>query len=255
MAINVMFHVERGYLLFFQIVMAVFFSAMLSHPVSPAYADTSDSKMASHIADLLGEKFSPDSLSVTVKESRAYAEMKGVVLSGIRIDSMRLSALLTNKGDALSDDVDSLASLIGYSKGELILLEDDVNAYFDENEQSGFSKLNFDFSPAGFKANGIFSAEFLFTLRIRLEARGVLELKRDGVYLSGVAIYVENIKQPDALTKQIVSRVNPLLEFSDIPFKVEFDTITMSDSSAKMSGMPEKITGGSTAVWKAVAGQ
>jgi hypothetical protein len=255
MAFNVMFHVERGYLLFFQIAMAVFFSAMLSQPVSPAHAGTSDPEMAKHIAYLLGEKFSPDSLSVTVKESRAYAEMKGVMLSGIRIDSMRLSALLTNKDAALSDDVDSLASLIGYSRGELVLLEADVNAYFDENEQSGFSKLSFDFSPAGFTANGIFSAEFLFTLRIRLKAKGVLELKHDGVYLGGVAIYVENIKQPDALTKQIVSRVNPLLEFSDIPFKVEFDTITMSDSSAEMSGAPEKITGGSTAVWKAKAGQ
>ncbi|MDR1019773.1 MAG: DUF2993 domain-containing protein [Synergistaceae bacterium] len=232
--------------------MAVLFSVILSQP---AHAGVTDSEMASHMAYLLGERFYPDSLSVTVKESRAYAEMRGVTLSGIRIDSMRLDALLAYKDAALSDDVDSLASLIGYSKGELILLEDDVNAYFDENEQRGFSKLRFDFSPTGFKANGVFSAEFIFTLRIRLEARGVLELKRDGVYLEDVAIYVENIKQPDSLTKKIVSRVNPLLEFSDIPFKVKFDTMTMSDSSAKMSGSPEKMADGSTAVWEGGAAQ
>jgi hypothetical protein len=246
-----MFHVEHRYLLFFRIAIALLFSVTLSQAAPPAYAGFTDSEMASHMANLLGEKFSPESLSVTVKDSSAYAEMRGVVLSGIRIDSMRLSALLANRDAALSDDVDSLASLIGYSKGELILLEDDVNAYFDQNEQRGFSKLHFDFSPSGFKANGVFSAEFIFTLRIRLEARGILELKRDGVYLGNVSVYVEKIKQPDSLTKQIVSRVNPLLEFGDIPFSVKFDTLTMSDSSAEMSGSPEKFAGGSTAVWGA----
>ncbi|MDR0616687.1 MAG: DUF2993 domain-containing protein [Synergistaceae bacterium] len=223
---------------------------ILAVPLCEARADVADTEMAQRIASLLGEKFSPDSLAVTVRESRAYAEMRGVVISGIRIDSMKLNALLTNNQAVLSDDVDALTALIGYSKGELILLEDDVNAYFDANEKSGFSNLHFDFSPSGFKANGLFSADFIFTLRIRLAANGILGLRPDGVYLENVVIRVENVRQPDALTNQIISRVNPLLEFSDIPFKVEFDTVAMDDSSAKMSGSPEAITGGSTAIWK-----
>jgi hypothetical protein len=254
MAFNAMFHVTHRRLFQAAIMITAIFSVILVQPLSQARANVSDSDMARHIAALLGESFSPDSLSVTVKESRAYAEMRGVVMSGIRIDSMRLNALLTNKDSVLSDDVDSLVSLIGLSKGEIILLEDDVNAYFDANEKNGFSKLRFDFTPSGFKANGIFSADFIFTLRIRLAANGILGLKPDGVYLENVAIYVENIKQPDALTSQIISRVNPLLEFSDIPFKVEFDTIVMDDSSAKMSGSPAAITGGSTAIWNRRSG-
>lgn len=250
MAFNVMFHVTHRHLSFLSIVLTVFFSAALGGLAPPAHAGVSDAEMAGRMAFLLGESFSPDSLTVTVKESRAYAEMKGVVMSGIRIDAMRLNALLTNKDAVLSGDVDALASLIGYSRGEIVLLEEDVNAYFALNEQSGFSNLRFDFSPSGFTANGVFSADFIFTLRIRLAAKGVLELGRDGVYLEDVSIYVENVKQPEMLTKQIISRVNPLLEFSDIPFKVAFDTVTMDDTSAKMSGSPEKISGGSTAEWK-----
>jgi hypothetical protein len=250
MAFNAMFHVTHRRLFKTVVMIAAIFPVILIQSLPQAQANVSDADMARHIASLLGENFSPDSLAVTVKESRAYAEMRGVVISGIRIDSMKLNALLTNKDSVLSDDVDSLASLIGYSKGELVLLEDDVNAYFDANEKNGFTKLRFDFSPSGFKANGLFSADFIFMLRIRLAANGNLGLKPDGVYLENVAIYVENIKQPDALTSQIISRVNPLLEFSDIPFKVEFDTVVMDDSSAKMSGEPAKITGGSTAVWK-----
>ncbi|MDR1515055.1 MAG: DUF2993 domain-containing protein [Synergistaceae bacterium] len=239
--------------MFILIVLTAFFSAAPGEPASQAYTGVSDADMAGRVASLLGESFSPDSLFVTVKESRAYAEMNGVVMSGIRIDAMRLNALLTNRDAALSGDVDALASLIGYSRGEIVLLEEDVNAYFATNEQSGFSNLRFDFSPSGFTARGVFSAEFIFTLRIRLAAKGVLGLGRDGVYLENTAIYVENVKQPDALTQQIISRVNPLLEFSDIPFKVVFDTVTMDDTSAKMSGSPAKITGGSTVEWKKTA--
>jgi hypothetical protein len=247
---NAMFHVTHWRIFQTAIVITAILFVILAVPLCEARADVADTEMAQRIASLLGEKFSPDSLAVTVRESRAYAEMRGVVISGIRIDSMKLNALLTNNQAVLSDDVDALTALIGYSKGELILLEDDVNAYFDANEKSGFSNLHFDFSPSGFKANGLFSADFIFTLRIRLAANGILGLRPDGVYLENVVIRVENVRQPDALTNQIISRVNPLLEFSDIPFKVEFDTVAMDDSSAKMSGSPEAITGGSTAIWK-----
>jgi hypothetical protein len=205
--------------------------------------------MADHIATLLGEKFAPESLVVSVLDSRAYAEMRGAILSGIRIDAMKLDALLTNSDGALSDDVDSLASLIGYSKGEITLLEKDVNAYFEGNDKKGFSRLAFDFKPDGFRADGIFSAEFLFTLKIRLAATGVLALKSDGVYLDDVSIYVEKVRQPSMLTNQIISRVNPLLKWSGIPFKVVFNEVTMDDDAARMSGGPQKYDGGSEAEW------
>jgi hypothetical protein len=215
----------------------------------PAWGEVSDEGMAGHIASLLGGKFSPESLEVTVNQSRAYAEMRGVILSGIRIDTMRLDALLTNYDGALDSDVDALASLIGYSKGEIVLLERDVNNYFANNDTKGFSNLAFNFKPNGFRADGIFSADFLFKLRIRLAAEGLLGLQSDGLYLEDVSIYVEKIRQPGALTDQIVNRVNPLLEWSDIPFKVEFRTVTMDDEAARLTGGPEMLEDGFKVVW------
>ncbi|MDR1885782.1 MAG: DUF2993 domain-containing protein [Synergistaceae bacterium] len=216
----------------------------------PSEAAIDDAGMALHIAGLLGTRFSPESLFVTVKESRAYAEMKGAVLDKIRVDTMKLDVLLTREGAQLSDDVNSLASLIGYSKGEIVLLEDDVNAYFGNNDTRGFSNLTFDFKPEAFRADGIFTASFLFTLRIRLSATGILSLGSDGVYLDDVRIYVEKIRQPEALTNQVLSRVNPLIAWGDIPFKVEFKTVTMDDKSAVMTGYPVTVEGGATAVWE-----
>jgi hypothetical protein len=244
---NAMFHVTLSRRLAIALVVVIFCYLALSPRA--AFAQVADAEMASHIATLLGEKFSPESLVVTVKESRAYAEMRGSVLSGIRIDTMKLDALLARKEDALSNDVGSLASLIGYSRGEIILLEKDVNAYFDTNDTRGFSSLDFDFTPQGFKAKGVFSADFIFRLRIQLAANGVLGLGQDGVYLEDVSIYVENVRQPSALTNQILSRVNPLLAFSEIPFKVEFKNVTMDDEAAYMTGHPKKLEGGSTSEW------
>ncbi|MDR3321184.1 MAG: DUF2993 domain-containing protein [Synergistaceae bacterium] len=242
---NAVFHLKRS-----RVISRLFVLAVLCALVcGPAWAEVSDEKMASHIATLLGGKFTPESLEVTVNQSCAYAEMRGVVLSGIRIDTMRLDALLTNDNGALGSDVDSLASLIGYSKGEIVLLERDVNNYFANNNTKGFSNLVFNFTPKGFRADGIFSADFLFTLRVRLAAEGVLGLRSEGLYLEDVSIYVEKIKQPSALTNQIVNRVNPLLKWSDIPFKVEFRTVTIDDEATRMTGGPERLESGFKVLW------
>jgi hypothetical protein len=217
---------------------------------SPSPASPDDGELAERIADLLGARFSPEYLSVTVKDSSAYAEMMGAVLSKIRIDTMKLDAMLISSDIPSEGGVKSLSSLIGYSRGELVLLERDVNSYFDNNDTKGFSNLVFDFKPDGFTAKGIFSASFIFSIRIRLSAKGVLALRSDGVYLENVDIFVENIKQPETLTKQILSRINPLIEWSDIPFKVEFKTISMSEDSAVMTGYPTSMDGGAVAVWE-----
>lgn len=246
MLYNSLFHVRQFGLIGLCVI--VFCLSLLSPHA--AAAEPSDKQTAEHIVKLLVEKFTPESVSVTVKDSYAFAEMKGALLSKVRIDTMKLDAILINRDKPLSDDVKSLSSLIGYSKGEIVLLEKDVNDYFKQNTSSGFSNLVFDFKPNGFRADGLFTASFLVTLRIRLAATGVLELKPDGVYLGNVSIFVENMKQPGSLTDQIISRINPLIEWSDVPFKVEFKTISMDDRSATMTGYPKKLAGGITSVWE-----
>ena len=73
-------------------------------------------------------------------------------------------------------------------------------------------------------------------------------MKSDGVHLDKTSIFVENIKQPDSLTERIVNRINPLLEWRDIPFKVEFSKITMDEEATRMTGHPKKLEAGFTAV-------
>lgn len=227
-----------------------FITAVMAASLAAGVANASDYELARDIATKLGERFEPETISVTVKDSRAYAEMRGSVMSGIRIEMMKLDALLTGTGDDLSDkDVSSLADIIGYSKGEIMMLESDVNDYFAKNEKEGFSNLKFDFTDEGFKANGILTLQMLFTINIRLAATGRLALTSEGVILDDVSIYAENFKQPEFLTNEVVSRVNPLISWSSIPFKVEFKEVRMDDTSAVMTGYPSEVTG-DTYTWR-----
>ncbi len=250
---------KRGRVRFFAAalfwVLCIAVVAALAAPGAEAATSGADARLAREIAQKLGEEFGPEKLSVTVRDSFVYAEAIGAVISNIRIDTMRLEGLLKRdpqgNNAAASGDVRDLATLITYSKGEIVLTEKDVNDYFAKNEKGGFSNLRFDFlQGGGFRATAVFTASFLFTLRIKLSAEGDLALRPDGVYLDKTAIFVESVRQTDYLTNKIIERVNPLLEFSKIPFPVEFKRIEITDTSALMTGNPKRFSGGATTEWK-----
>ena len=221
---------------------------MLSFIPGMAKAST-DLAVAEDITQLLAKKFNPESVSVTVLGSHAYAEMKGAVISRIRVDTIRLDALL-NSTPKITGDVKDLAQYIALSKGELVLLEKDVNAYFAKNEKKGFKNLKFDFIPEGFTASGLYSGTFIVNINIRLNAEGTLALRPEGIDLDKVTIFVEGVKQPSALTNHIVSKINPLLEFKEIPFPVTFKKIAISDTKAVLTGLPKPFEGGSKALFE-----
>ncbi|MDR1966931.1 MAG: hypothetical protein LBQ36_09485 [Synergistaceae bacterium] len=208
-----------------------------------------DAEMARVLADKLGAEFSPESLFVTVRDSHAYAEARGIVLSGVRVDALRLEAILTASELPESDDVESLASMIGYSWGEVTLLEGDVNSYFSSHETRGFSGLSVTFNPDGFFAKATFSTSWLFTLRIRLSARGAFALRPDGVYIDNAEIYVEGVRQPSFIVEQVMERANPLIRWDEIPFRIVFRDISINGEAATMTGYPAMFEGGSTAYW------
>ena len=219
-------------------------------PLPEAEAGPDPKALAEEIARELGKKFRPDQLTVTTDGSTAYVEARGAWIDKIRIDSLRLEATLKPERTPVSGDADALAGLIASSVGELTLLEKDVNGYFAKNEESGFTGLHFDFTPSGFQAKGVYSATFLFTFRIRLAATGVLALRPEGIILDQVAMFVEGLKQPDSFTARVVSSVNPLLEFRDIPFPVTFKRLTMTEAEVTLTGGPKRLDQGATAVWK-----
>ncbi|MDD4160265.1 MAG: hypothetical protein PHO18_04890, partial [Synergistaceae bacterium] len=68
------------------------------------------------------------------------------------------------------------------------------------------------------------------------------------VYLKNTVITVEGITQPDMLTNIILSKINPLLEFKEIPFSITFEKIIMTEEAAIMTGILKEFMGGK--IWK-----
>lgn len=219
--------------------------ALVTFP-SQLMAGEHEKNVAKQIGNLLITQFQPESIKVTISNggSFAWVEATGMKIEKVRIENMKLRAMLKAIPDKVgANDKYDLANLIMSSKGEMVLAEKDVNDYFKTNTTSGFSKLKFNFTPQGFSAEGLFSANVVFKIHIRLKATGVLGLEKDGIYLEDTSIYVEGLKQNDDLVDYIIGRVNPLLPFKKIPFPVDFSSITMTDKAAIVTSRPQPISG------------
>lgn len=214
-----------------------------------------DAGRAREMGEMLVKLFAPETIAVTISEGGnfAWVEAKGAIIDKMRIEDLKLRAMIKNTDEPIdTSDSYALAKLIMMSKGELTLLEKDVNNIFQKDgiETKGFSHLAFDFKPKGFTAEGMFTAKFLFTIKIRLRAQGVLVLETDGIYIDDMAIFTEGVPTPDGLLKMVSDRINPLLSFSKIPFPVEFKDIKMTDTAVILTGYPDKFKGGTTWTWK-----
>jgi hypothetical protein len=230
---------------------ALVMMALVAFP-SQVLAGAHEKNIARQIGNLLITQFQPESIKVTISNggSFAWVEATGMKIEKIRIENMKLRALLKDIPQKVgSNDKYDLASLIMSSKGEMVLAEKDVNNYFRSNNNSGFSKLKFNFTPQGFSAQGLFSTTVVFNLHIRLKATGVLGLENDGIYLEDTSIYVEGLKQNDDLVDFIIGRVNPLLPFKKIPFPVEFKKIYMTNNAAVVTSDPQPIGNGESWSW------
>lgn len=233
---------------------ALLCAVILSYNIFPVHAAEQEKKLAQGIGQLLVTLLQPEHLEIRVSngENFAWAEAYGGKLDKIRVESMKLSAMLdeTQLTEIDTTDKYALAKLILMSQGEMVLLEKDVNDLFLTGiDTKGFSNLAFDFQPQGFKAEGIFSTVLLVPLRIRLRAEGILGLQPDGVHLEKTNFYVEGVNMPESMVKSMVlDKVNPLLSFAEIPFPIEFKTIKMTDDAVILSGAPKEFQGGE--IWR-----
>ena len=218
---------------------------------------SSDALEQTEVAELIGKnivaEFRPEAAAIKVKNKTAWIEVTGGIIDGIRIEKMKLLAELdetTFNENELESSSLFLAKMIKSSTGEVVLAEKDVNDYFKKNENpDGFSNLQFNFKPVGFTATGNFITKIIIEIDLPLYAKGTLGLHEDGVYLDKTTITVKGLNQPEALTNLLISKINPLLEFKDIPFPVTFEKIKMTEKAAIMTGEPKEFKGGTKWQW------
>lgn len=210
-----------------------------------AKAGTKENTAAAVIGEKLKEELCPEKIEVHVSAGckKAWVRCRGSNISGLRVELMELSALLSGMLGT-DENLENLAEMISDSNGRMILREEDVNRYFAEGHgASGFTDMRFRFLDKYYTASGRFERDMLFTaIELDINARGSLALKNDGIYLDRTVISVAGKTVHDKIASLITDSINPLLSFRKISFPVRFSSVSISGGKILIEGSPEKIT-------------
>lgn len=114
------------------------------------------------VGKLLVNEFDPEKIMVqaTGGGSFLYAKVTGIVIEGVRIESVSLYAMMKEPPLNIKEDDEDhkykLADLIHYSRGEVVLLEKDFTDYTSKEikDIKGFKNLECDFSKNGIRVSG-----------------------------------------------------------------------------------------------------
>ena len=102
--------------------------------VGPHISDAQE-RIEEKVGKLLVKEFDPEKLTVqaTGGGSFLYAKATGIVIKGVRIESVSLYAMMKEPPNNIKEDDEDhkykLADLIHYSRGEVVLLEKDFTEY------------------------------------------------------------------------------------------------------------------------------
>lgn len=232
-------------LLIFCLTIALFF-------VFPSISNA-EVRIEEEVGKLLVKEFNPEKLTVQATEggSFLYAKATGITIEGVRIDSVSLYAMMKEPPKDISqEDKYKLADLIYFSRGEVVILEKDLEDYTGKEIEDikGFKDLKCDFSREGIKLSGVYTATFLFTFNVRLEATSKIKFDDKGLYLTDTTLYVSGIKQPQYMTSQLLERINPLIAKNKIPFPVRITDIIFLDDKIVITGNPKPLKDAN--IWK-----
>jgi hypothetical protein len=226
----------------------IFFVVIAAFHVFPSVSGAEE-RIEEKVGKLLVNEFDPERITVqaTGGGSFLYAKATGIVIEGVRIESVSLYAMMKEPPtDIKEDNKDNkykLADLIYYSKGEVVVLEKDFADYTSKEIEDikGFKNLECDFSKNGIRVSGSYTATFLFTFNIRMEVLSKLAFNDRGLCLTDTTLYVAGVKQPEYITAQLIGRINPLIEREKIPFPVRITNINFADDRIVITGNPKPL--------------
>ncbi|NLV81802.1 MAG: hypothetical protein GXZ18_02175 [Synergistaceae bacterium] len=212
-------------------------------------------RVEEEVGKLLVKEFDPESLLVQATNggSFLYAKAKGVVLEGLRIDSISVFAMMKEPPkDLTGKDAYGLADLIYLSRAEVVLLKKDVDDYTTTaiEDVKGFTDLKVDFSTDKLSVSGTYTAKFLFTFNIRLLAKSRLGFINGDLSLVDTEFYISGVRQPEYLTNKLLEEINPLIKRSKIPFPININNIIMTKDKIVVTGKPKPLEGDALCTWR-----
>ena len=230
-----------------------FFAAVIMLFVfsSPCYAD--------EVQDLLNfyvNKFKPEKALLIIAErpdstglfSDIYMDLKG-----LNIDNFRLAGLTFRmKGVQFNEPSEWKRGNVECKDAMQVLatasiLENDIN-HSIENKSFGtddhWHNVQMSINPKGLSGRGYYKAGFLDVL-INIDS-GLKIVKGKELWLNNPKVKVNKLDMPDYMTKQALSRIQPLVDLKKFPLPVILSKVQLKKGSAVLSTrtLPKELTGG-----------
>lgn len=224
---------------------------MLLSLVSVSYADE-----VQDLLDFYVKKFKPEKALLAISGRPDPTGMFNDIymdLKGVNIDKLRLAALTFRmKGVQFNEPSEWKKGKVDCKSAMQVLatasiLEKDIN-HSIENKSFGsddhWHDVQLAINPKGLSGQGYYKAGFLDVL-INIDS-GLKISKGKELWLNNPKVKVNKLDLPDYMTRQALSKIQPLVDLNKFPLPVTLHKVQLSKGSAVLSTrtLPKELDGG-----------
>ena len=224
---------------------------MLLSLVSVSYADEVDDLLNFYV-----KKFNPEKALLVISGKPDATGMFNDIymdLKGVNIDKLRLAALTFRmKGVQFNEpsewkkgNVECISAMQVLATASI--LERDINRSI-ENKSFGsddhWHDVQLAINPKGLSGKGYYKAGILDVL-INIDS-GLKIAKGKELWLNNPKVKINKLDLPDYMTKQALSKIQPLVNLNKFPLPVTLHKVQLNKGSAVLSTrtLPKELSGG-----------
>lgn len=186
-----------------------------------------------------------------------YMKLDGLMVEGLRIDTVevRMKGVQFNEPSQWkSGNVECKSAISVQAVAEIF--EKDINnaiaskTFGDDDGGNEWHDLALAIKPSGLSGKGYYNAKVGFlNLDILIEiTSGLRIVKGKELWLKDPQVKINRLDLPDYVTKQALSKIQPLVSLNDFPLPLTLHKVELKQGSAVLSSrnLPQPLTEGQT---------
>lgn len=179
-----------------------------------------------------------------------YLDLKGCVIGGVRIDTLRMDAVgvkFNPPGEWDTKEIEPLEVLNAHAFARLT--EDDLNENLLQKQfgdDDSWRNLQMNVHPEGIYARGNYIAQFIFRLDILIEIFSKFKIvDMQQIWLDDYSVRVNRLDVPKFITDKAVEEIQPLLDLGKFVFPLKLHSIAYDEEAITISSrvLPEPFAG------------
>lgn len=230
--------------------------AMVLILADAAYCDDVDALLRYYV-----NRFTPETAELVISEkpdssgkfNDVYMNLRGVMIEGLRLNRLafRMRGVQFNEpSEWKQGKVECTEAMKVEAIGEVY--EDDINKAIEAKtfgkDADHWHDMSLAITPQGLKGKGYYTAKVMrLPLDILLEIDSGLKIvKGKELWLNNPQVKVNKLDVPDYITKQALTKIQPLVDLKKIPLPMTLHKVDLKKGSATLSTrtLPKPLTQG-----------